>query len=671
MTSSHHNPDERDLLDFADAIAAGTPLQPDNEIERTYLHVHNTMQGESAAIPPTTKQSTWEDVMSTLAITPDAPVSNRTRRQQSPASSPRSTRPRRLQWTPLASIAAAALVILASFGTWVAMQPEGELPPNAPNVSGIAATGDIAEVAATPNATAVDAVAESTMQSVPIVQMVDEQPMDGPVIWVTTTGEVMYDDGMEVTTIGTNANNVQPQTTNVVKLVLNDPEKDSTDKSGREQQGYTVTYYNLLTGETLVDDGTFSSYLGGPNTFQSPTVLTIADSPGEWSIVNFETMTSASISSLTGGQYRSADPLTVAVSDDFSTIAIGTSIYQSEGSAVLVKQSGASGEVAVIPADLSGASWVSVPEGMHSVNNFLLSPDGSKVAFISTVPSDAGSDVMVSIVDVATNEELVRTDQISSMSTKFQWVRDGNAFVLITENSVQKYTIGESEPTILLESDGMIQQMPRMVGSDMIYLHVSSTSFDGITTPEPANVELVILNPDTGETIRVQGDPWYQGGSSPVTIQVGLSPIPVSEDGVTAKLVHPLTGEVYPDLVANVEDPMMDPDFDPEEGQPIYFLQTVITSWNSPTSVVELADGTLAVFTTSETSFTARVIQRQEGTENLQLNLSMDGRYLTAGNSWGMEEGDSVWVLDLSDENSTWTQLAPNTTIFIAYMQQD
>ena len=118
MTSSHQKPDERDLLDFADAVAAGQNPQPLTDEERTYLHVQRAMQGESAAIPSTTKQSTWEHVMSTLALTPEAPVSNRTRKQQGLSSPPRAGRARRMQWTPLASVAAALLVIIACYGVF-------------------------------------------------------------------------------------------------------------------------------------------------------------------------------------------------------------------------------------------------------------------------------------------------------------------------------------------------------------------------------------------------------------------------------------------------------------------------------------------------------------------------------------------------------------------------
>ena len=609
--------------------------------------------------------------MSTLAIAPEAPMSNRTRRQQSPASPRRTPARRRMQWTPMASVAAAVLVVLASVGIWrINTMPDESLPPLAPQVAGITSGDDVALVSATPEATAVED--ESSAVSIPIVQHVDEQPFDGPVIWLTTAGEVMYDNGSgEVTTIATGALQVMPQTTNVVKVTKDDPSKDWTDKDGTEYEGHTTTYHHLLNGKTLVDDGSFSSYLGGPNTFGPLTVLTIADAPKEWSIVNFDTMESKSISELTGGQYRSSDSITIAVSEDFSTIAIGTSQYESEASANLMKPSGMPGEVAVISSDLTDTMWVSVPDGMPAVGNISLSPDGSKIALISDDRSVDGSSMTVSVVDTSTNEELLRTEQIDSYPfSNFQWVSNGDAFVVISANSVQRFPIDGSDPTTLLESDGSIRQMPRMFNSELIYLEVSSVD-PGVSTPEPTTTELVILNATTGETIHVQGDPWDKGMSLPVTIATNLAPIPVSQDGLTADLVHPLTGEVLSDVVANVDDPMLRPDFEPVEGQAYNRFVPVQTAFGAPVSAVLLADGSMAIITISEDSFVTRAVERPEGSEDMQINLSSDGRYLVIGNSWSIEDSDPVWVLDLSNENAEWKQFDASTPVYFTDATSD
>lgn len=662
MTSSHHHPDERDLLDFADAVNAGKNPQPRTDEERTYLHVQNTMQGKTVDMPTATKQSTWEDVMSRISISPEAPVSNRTKRQRGLTPPPANFRPKRLKWTPLASIAAAALVIIASFGIWFTSGNESAPPPQeALQVAGITTGGDIAQADATPDATAV--IVETSNRSIPIIQHVDEQPIDGPVIWLTTTGDVMYDDGMEVTTIATNATNIQSQTTNVIKVISDEPNQDWVDKDGREYEGYTVTYHNLITGESLVDDQSFSSYLGGPNTFGSLMVLTIDDAPRQWSIVNFDTMESKSVEALTGGQYRSSESISVAVSEDHSVVAVGTSQYESEASALLMKASGMPGEVVVVPADLSEATWVSVPEGMPPVANFYLSPDGSRIAFIASDNSRQGSSMTVSVVDVTTNEELTRTEQIDSeMIIHFQWLPTDDGFVIHTRENIQRFTLDGSESTVLFESEDTIDQMPNMIGSDMIYLRVWSAP-EGELTPDPESSQLVILNPVTGETITVDGNPWFMGGSYPMTYSTSLAPIAVSKDGVTATLVHPITGESYPDLDANVDDPTMRPDFEPVEGEVFYTLETVRSARSAPVSIVELVDGNLALFTTSADSFEARVVEVPETLSNEQFYLSDDGRHLIAGNSWVLPEGASMWMLDLSDETGEWVQFAPNQTI--------
>ncbi len=656
MTSSPFTPDDSDLLEFADAVNAGKHPQPTNDLERTYLHVQNAMQGDHAALPANLKHSTWEDVMSTLAITPERPLSNRTRR--SLVAAPQSTTPRRMRWSPLASVALAALVVLASIGIWrAATYDSGPTPPPAPYVAGLSTTGEPTQLAATPE----DVDTTVASRSIPIVQNVDSQPFDGPVIWLTNNGDVMYDDGVNaVKTIATGVTSVQPGMPNILQFTT---EGETTiGKDGNPTGSYTTTYYNLVSGESLVDDGTFSSYLGGPNMYGSLTVLTIADAPNQWSVVNFKTMESRSIAELTGGAFPSQESITVSVADNHSAIAIATSQYESESSSTLMLQSGLPGEVAVIPADFGEPTWVSVPEDMPAVGNISLSPDGTKIAFISSDNFRGGSNMTVSVVDVETGEELVRTQRVESTTfSHFQWVEDGSAFVIVADKTVQKYALDGSDMAILFETEGTINQMPQFGVSNLLHLQVSSEDLTK-STPAPETTQFVILNTETGDTVTVEGNPWYRGASHPVQLSTSLAPVPVSQDGLTAELVHPLTGEVYPGVVANVDDPMMRPDFEPEDGVGYYPLQTVISAHQAPVSAVELADGNLAIVTTTADSFDVRTVERPAGAENLQLGLSPDGRYLLVGPNSGTEN-ETQFVLDLTKGNTEWVHRSPDSRI--------
>lgn len=644
MTSTPHNPDERDLFDFADAVNAGQNPQPRTDEERTYLHVQNMMRGDSAAIPSTTKQSTWEDVMSTLALTPEAPVSNRTRRQQALSSPPpRAPRARRMQWTPLASIAAAALVIIASFGIWHISQAPAE-PPLAPQMAGITSGDDIAQSIATPDATAV--VDESGNRSIPIVQMVDEQPMDGPVIWLTTTGDVMYDDGMEVTTIATDVQAVMAGMPNIIQLVSEGEE--STDKAGDTTNIPVTTWYNVLTGDELIDDGTYSSYLGNPNMYGPLTVRTIADAPNEWSVVNFEAMESKSISELTGGHFPSSESITAYVNENHSAIAIGTSQYESEGSATLMHQSGLPGEVAVIPADLGDVSWVKVPEDMPAVNNISLSPDGDKLALISAPFNQEGASTTIAIIDVETGEELARTEPMNySHRAFFQWVEDGEAFIAVNGSTIKRYSLDGSEPTVLLETEDSVQLMPRIGVSDVLNVKVMADERDSSTS------QFLIINTSTGETITIDGDPWFSGQSSPEQLSVALAPIPVTEaDGQT--LVHPVTGEAFG---ANEEYKSGTP-----VASDIMILEAtrlpVASADQAPVSVVKVSERTIQVFITTEAGFEVEEMELPGDRNVTKLDLSPDGRYLIAGAvPEGVVESDSGWaILDLSNPDAGWKQ---------------
>ena len=671
MTSSQHNPDERDLLDFADAVAAGQNPQPRTDEERTYLHVHNTMQGESAPIPSTTKQSTWENVMSTLALTPEAPVSNRTRRQQglsSPPPPPRSAKPRRMAWTPLASIAAAVLVVIASFGVWHFNQAPTE-PPLAPQMAGITSGDDVAQVDAKPDAAAV--VGESGNYSIPIIQHVDEQPMDGPVIWLTTSGDVMYDNGTEVQTLASDVKFVQPSMTNILMFTRNGEE--IVNKDGVPVTPSEPSFYNLGTGETL--GFTHTSSGSGASLHGQLGIRQVETAPNLWSVVNFDTMEWVTLNDLTGGQFPTSGTLSTSLSADGSAIAIASSQYQTESSSLLMQQTGLPGEIAVIPADLSEPTWVKVPDGVPPIGNMSLSQDGSKIALISGERFRGGSNMTIAVVDVETGDLLFRTQRVeSSTFSHFQWVNDGNDFVIVADKTVQLYSLEgeeESEPTVIYETEGTLVLMPQIGESHLLHLHESSVDL-ATQTPTPETSQLVILNTDTQESVSIEGEPWFPGLMFPEQMTRSLAPIPVSKDGETAILVHPITEEVYPDLLADVYDPIKDPDFDPETSTAIYVRNVVTTADQAPTSAVALADGNLAVFDTTEDSFTARVIERPEGAENKQIQLSPAGDYLTIGATWETQnENDTFFMLNLTDPDSEWIQGEPGQMLAFIEIRED
>lgn len=643
MTFTPSNENERDLLDFADAINAGQSVQARSELEKTYLQVQRAMQSESATMPPRVKQQSWEDVMNTLSLAPERPVSNRTRKQQSPPVHVHPPTGRNHGWMPLASIAAAALILLASFGIWRSIDTGSAIPPGSRQVAGLAPTNLAPMALATPETGSV----QTTNRSIPIVQPIDEQPMDGPVIWLTTNGEVMYDDGLAVTTLATNASQVTPVGANVVQIIIDDPDKDITTKDDHTYDGYAVIYHNLLSGEELTDDGTFSSYLGGPNTFGSLRIGTIADAPNEWSIVNFDTMQSVAISSLTGGQFPSQESISVAVSDDLSTIAIAASQQESEASAIVMRQSGLPGDVAVIPASLDSVQWVSVPEGLPAIGNILLSPDGSQMVFISADNGRDSSTMTASAVEIASGDELVRTDTIvSTRPNNFQWVNNGASFVMVSNEQMIRYELDGSEPTIVFEAEGDMMLMPTFGDSNLLHLAIN------MGQPDTTARQFVILNALTGKAITVAGAPQDLGGSHPVTISESLSPILVSTDGETTFLVHPITGEIYPDVQADLEYSGL------SDGEGQRFIIDLVTPASAaPISVVRLSVDTVAVVHTDESSMDIRVIDLPAEATTLPLWLSPDGSYLKAGSYWA-QVNETQYVLDLTNLDADWTQRA-------------
>lgn len=481
----------------------------------------------------------------------------------------------------------------------------------------------------------------------------------------------MYDDGTEVQTLASDVKFVQPTMTNI--LMFTRDGEEIVNKDGVPVTPSEPFFYNLSTGETL--GFTHTSSGSGASLHGQLGIRQVETAPNLWSVVNFDTMEWVTLDDLTGGHFPTSTTLSSSLSPDGSAIAVASSQYQTESSSLLLQQSGLPGEIAVIPADLGEPTWVKVPDGVPPIGNMSLSPDGSKIALISGERFRGGSNMTVAVVDVATGEVLTRTQRVeSSTFSHFQWVNNGDDFVIVADKNVQLFTLEgeeEAEPTVIYETEGTLILMPQFGQSDLLHLLESSDDLSA-TASTPETSQFVILNTDTRDVISIEGEPWFPGLMFPEQMTRSLAPIPVSEDGKTAILVHPITGEMYPDLVADVTDFRDDPDFDPETSTAIHLPDTVTTAYHAPISVVVLADGNLAVFDTSEETFTARVIEWPEGAHDKQIQLSPDGGYLTVGAAWETQnENDTFFMLNLTDPNAEWVEGEPGQMLSFIEVRED
>lgn len=399
MTSSPEIPDGRDVFDFADAVNAGKHPQPQNDLERTYLHVQQAMSG--ASLPTDMKEKSWEDIMATLAMPSEKPVSNRTKRLTAPPPPPVVAR-KRPQWASIASIAAVVAVILASFGIWQSLSGPGGPDSDAPYAPHLAA---LVPIDPSPMATQVYNLAYCTgmTENIPVtVVKADEAARNqnslDVMVWLDdTTVRARCTDGTEIILAEGAVDISQSAHPGIVEYGF------------RDGSTYIRTYHSLMNGKTIsdnwslrtsLDTGEFGTSLANP----LQVVISTRDQ-SQWSVADFDTMEEATLEELTGVRISSSQRLTATGSEDGSTIAIAPSMYETEGSSTFLRIYGAPGDVAIISANFLSSSWISIPEEMAQVNNISLSSDGTQLTFTWNPSFSGGAgEVQYVVVDVATGE---------------------------------------------------------------------------------------------------------------------------------------------------------------------------------------------------------------------------------------------------------------------------
>lgn len=555
---------------------------------------------------------------------------------------PRHTKPasfQRMAWSGVANVALALVLLLAGFGAFRAFA--GELPFGGSNGPG-ADNGNAAyaQLATLPAATAEPENASTACvfsESVPIYSGVDSPPVDGTVLYTTSSGDLTLtcpDEPQPIVLSHTVAMASATNAPGVVQIQI--PNGTTTD----------VVMMNVMTREWIqLNPGTFSSYLGDANMGGALQIFPVVGSPDAWSLLNLETMQSATLADLTGAKFPASAHITVATAANNAGIAVSLSQYRTEGSATLAPAYGAEGDVAVIGDDLETVHWVSVPADFPEVTNISLSPDASQLALVSNLTSyeEPTANTTISVIEVATGEEIVRSDPfIAPAGAFFQWAENGNAITYITDSTAYRL---ELEPdaiaTELYASDGTLMLMPATTQSNL--LHLKEQTSDG-------NANLVILETDTGDVVTVAGDPWFRGTTPVMHWTDQLHPIVVvTSDGWN--IVDPRTGESLMTPAGSADTSPVTQD---EDGQ-MRLRQLDIVAQQAPVSAVMLEDSTIATFELRGAEPTIAAWPAPPEDASGQIRISPDGSALIAGQgTWEGEEGP-WWSLDLTNPDAEWT----------------
>jgi|GEM_PF-3595059 len=353
-------------------------------------------------------------------------------------------------------------------------------------------------------------------------------------------------------------------------------------------------------------------------------------------------MQSATLADLTGAKFPASAHITVATAANDAGVAVALSEYRTEGSASLAPAYGAEGDIAVIEDDLETVHWVSVPADFPEVTNIALSPDASRLALVSNLTSydEPTADTTISVIDVATGEEILRSDPfIAPMGAFFQWVEDGNAIVYLTDNTIHRLEL-TADATELYASNGTLMLMPATTQPNLVHLKEQIND---------AEANLVILTTDTGDVVTVAGDPWFPGTTPVMHWTDQLHPIVViTGDGWN--IVDPRTGA---SLTTPEGSAAPSPVTEDENGQ-MRLRQLDIVARNAPVSAVMLEDGSIATFDLQGTEPTISTWPAAPEDASGQIRMSPDGTVLIAGQgTWEGEDGP-WWSLDLTNPDAEW-----------------
>lgn len=669
MTSTPLNPDERDLLDFADAVVAGKNPQPMNDMERTYLHVQNAMQGESGAIPAELKQSTWEDVMSTLAIAPEAPVSNRTRRQQSPASSRRTPARRRMQWTPMASVAAAVLVVLASIGIYVAATYESPTPPpSAPRqVAGIAPVPGETLQLATPE----EMYACDFAEDMPIISATEQLPIEGTYLVWQTGGDLILrcDEEPEDIVIASGINQAGPVENIPGMVTVYQLEEGSTDFADG-----TSTYINVSTGQSFTTSNVYNENPGFTQfsfgEHQAGPFLFVNDEDGFLVVLDTRTMTSTPIGELFGEGSPKSFNLIAAMSEDESKLAImlGDQDAANSGAssmpALRASDTGAEGDILLLNTHSGETSWHTLPTvEAEVITGISLSPDASRIAVTVAPQGDASrmtTDARIMMVDTEDGSVVTETRSFKAFDLVSIWTDRG--LVLQAGKEILLIPANGDELSVLYAQEDSATTISRMMPTlDPNVIVAQSVYCEGECRLAEANVGVVSINVETGESERYLGQnvavmTWAEKAN----LLLMVDPSVVAPDTTTYTVIDPVSGEVVAEFDGIPGIGLV------ERQMPLIGAKSIGISADGQTLVVSIGMKYMIELKSDGTEHSARLLPVPErwsaadsGNPTASIFLSPDGTTLSAMSQ--NDEARTRYLLDLADPLSEWITIESNS----------
>ncbi len=586
-------------------------------------------------------------------------------RSRSAASPPR-IRPPRLYGQMLANATLALIVVLTAFGAWTVYDRVLAPPPVTPEstVPGVAmqpatpeATESDTQIDAPPVITTPEpAFACDFTRDMPIFQQVDESPIDGTALLVTTTGELVLScpEEPEPIVLATNVGQASPaQWPGIVYTASPYDEGEMPD----------VVYVNAFIGETVEVGVYMSESSTGTNPEGSPWHLAPAvDDTSAWAITDLRTMENRLLSSFTEAPESFPPGTAMITSASGDTVVVGIRTENGiGGEGYLFDAEGLPGTLLVIAGSLDNAHWIDVPEDLASTRHMELSPDGQFLALKSN-DGQASFDgtITYTIIRVSDGVEVARSEGIEDFSSEMRWVQDGVALAYTNTNSLMLLTTDGSEsPLTLLESPYPLSNLYTTYDSDVILARQQQPEEVATETPELVQPLTYSVNTVTGESIEILGadasinmSPYEQVSRFMVMVDDYV------RDGEphTYRVIDPVTGEQTGEI-ADVVLPIG------QGGYPSLGRFSIASTADGSTEVLGFSPATLWLMTMDGDSPVVRQIASPPGREDatqgmVNLFLSPDGWTLSL--TVDGDESRTRWLLPLDAEPDSWVEV-PST----------
>lgn len=663
--------EQQAFLDYGDRIVDGDTVPPANELESTFLKIQRAMRREASApdtMPDHLRTRTWEDIMQNIATpTMRAPIGRHGQtghRRVTPVALYR-TPLHRMGWTGAANVALALLIVVAGFGAWRVF--DGGMIGGGDNAGRSEGNYAFAPTTPVPMATAdTDEVLTACdfSDEVPVYNGVDEPPVDGTVLYLTTSHNLMIhcDEEPEDVLLEESVDHVAAtHWPGVVNLGI-----------GVGDSEPTPVFLNLMTNERLAygrENSAMTQQGTAHATMRSPFVVTaMPDDSSAWALTDLRSMETRALGELGGVEWPPNSSIYVSENGAQGTYAIAAvnDALTLERGPALVQPEGFPGEIMLVSGSLDDVSWIDVPEDLTSLYSIHVSPHGEQVAVMDVPRPDSQGEATIVVLKASDGTEVARTDTFEyTGSPNVLWVNDGEALVYQRLGALMLLEATEgSSPQPLLESDDRLFDLKATHDPEVVTISESDapeTEWSG----ESDRVHAV--NARTGAIQSFEGSSFRPASFTLPALHsqsvIILADHEAGESGTT-RVIDPSSGEILIELsIAPAEN-------EPEPGR--YGTKfpsgdTLALSINRETTAFSVREhGMLIVVDLSEEHPEVRELPipeftPPEGEWATQVDLSRDGTSLQL--SVYNETVHMLWVMDLRDHKVIWDEIREGTWV--------